>query len=177
MSTLSDPEAGSGPASLLARLSGALAAAERLVARAMVIGFVGLITANVGMRYLGGRPIVFAEELAAILIVWLAFVAISISIHDRTQIGVTILTDVAGARTQRRVDRIVHLIIAAILAVLLWKSVGWVRSPVVAFEQVITTGWPKWPFFLIVPIFCVTGLVHVLAHIVRPTGEHHEVTL
>ena len=161
----------------LLRLSDTLVTVERVVSRVMVVGFVGLITVNVAMRYLAGRPIVFAEELAAIMLVWLAFVAISISLYERNQIGVTILVEVFPKRAQRGMEVIVNLIIAAILVVLLWKSVVWVNSPMVAFEQVITTGWPKWPFFIVVPVFCVTALVHVLAHILRPTGEHHEVTL
>ena len=52
---------------------------------------------------------------------------------------------------------------AAMLAVLLWFSAKWVNSPAVDFEQIITTGWAKAPFFWIVPVFCVTALVHVLA--------------
>lgn len=158
------------------RLSDTLVAVERQISRVMVIGFVGLITVNVGMRYLAGRPIVFAEELAAIMLVWLAFVAISISLYDRTQIGVTLFVDALPKRAQRGIDLAVNLAIAGILLVLFWKSVTWVSSPMVAFEQVITTGWPKWPFFVVVPVFCVTALVHVVAHILRPTGEHHEVT-
>ena len=50
---------------IMLRLSDRLVAVERVVSRVMVVGFVGLITVNVGMRYLAGRPIVFAEELAA----------------------------------------------------------------------------------------------------------------
>lgn len=158
----------------LLRLSDGLVAAERVVSRVMVVGFVGLITVNVGMRYLAGRPILFAEELAAIMLVWLAFVAISISLHDRAQIGVTLLVDRLPATARRRVRVAVNLIVAALLAVLLWKSLAWVRSPVVGFEQVITTGWKKWPFFLVVPLFCLTALVHVAADTLRPAGEATE---
>jgi len=166
-----------GLAAALNRLSDGLVVVERLLSRAMVFGFVGLITVNVGMRYIAGRPIVFAEELAAILLVWMAFVAISISVHDRSQVGVTILTDKLPRRAQRVLEVGVSVAIVGLLGVLLWKSLTWVQSPAVAFEQVITTGWPKWPFFIIVPVFCVTTLVHVLAHIAHPTGEHHEVTI
>ena len=158
-------------------LSDRIAVVERLVSRVMVIGFVGLITTNVAMRYLVGRPIVFAEELAAIMMVWLAFVAISISIHDRAQIGVILLVDCLSERVQRGLEVVVNVMIIGMLAVLLWKSLTWVASPMVGFERVITTGWPKWPFFLVVPVFCATTIIHVLAHIIRPTGEHREVTL
>lgn len=161
----------------LIRISEGLVRIERLASRAMVIGFVVLITANVAMRYLAGRPIAFAEELAAILLVWLAFVAISISIHDRTQIGVTLLVDRLPMRARVMVAELVSVLVALMLATFLWKSIDWVLSPNVDFEQVITTGWPKWPFFLVVPVWSATSLIHVLAQIAAPSAEHHEVTL
>lgn len=177
MKSAAEPSVMRGVSAALTSLSDGLVVVERVVSRAMVLGFVGLITLNVGMRYLAGRPIVFAEEMAAILLVWLAFVAISISVHDRTQVGVTILTDRLRKRAQRALEVAVSVVIVGLLGVLLWKSFVWVQSPAVSFEQVITTGWPKWPFFIVVPVFCLTTLTHVMAHIARPTGEHHEVTI
>ncbi len=147
----------------LSALSHGLARVERWASRLLVASFVALIVSNVAMRYVLGRPLVFAEELAAILLVWLAFVSISISIHDRAQIGVTLLTDRLPAPLRQAVDKVVLALVAAMLAVLLWFSAKWVNSPAVGFEQIITTGWAKAPFFWIVPVFCVTALVHVLA--------------
>jgi TRAP-type C4-dicarboxylate transport system permease small subunit len=161
----------------LVHLSEAVVRVERMVSRAMVIGFVALITVNVAMRYLAGRPIAFAEELAAILLVWLAFVAVSISIHDRTQIGVTLVVDLLPPRARVVMAEIVAILVAFMLAVLLWKSIAWVTSTNVGFEQVITTGWAKWPFFLVVPVWAATSLIHVLAQIAAPSAEHHEVTI
>ncbi|WP_111431062.1 TRAP transporter small permease [Rhodobacteraceae bacterium DSL-40] len=158
-------------------LSDVLARIERRVSQALVAAFVGLIVANVAMRYLADRPIVFAEELAAILLVWLAFVAISISIHDKAQIGVTLFTDRLRVGVRHVVDIAVLALVAGILATLLWASVRWVTSPVVAFEQVITTGWPKAPFFWIVPIFSLTALVHVLADLAEALAGRQDVEL
>jgi len=151
-------------------LSGGLVRLERWASRLLVIGFVGLIVANVGMRYLAGRPIVFAEELAAILLVWLTLVAVSISIHDKAQIGVTLLSDALPAQARRVLDIVVWALVALMLGSLLKAGVTWVRSPAVSFEQVITTGWSKTPFFTIFPIFCASALVHALAHLSRATG-------
>jgi len=152
---------------LIPALSGALVRLERWASRLLVVSFVGLIVANVAMRYLAGRPIVFAEELAAILLVWLALVAVSISIHDKAQIGVTLLSEALPAQARRILDVVVWVLIAAMLGLLLKSGIAWVRSPAVAFEQVITTGWAKAPFFTIFPIFCATTLVHALGHLSR----------
>ncbi|MFV0384184.1 TRAP transporter small permease [Paracoccus sp. (in: a-proteobacteria)] len=161
----------------LSGFSHLLAHVERWASRVLVVGFVGLIVANVAMRYVYGRPIVFAEELAAIMLVWLAFVATSITVHDRAQIGVTLLTGRLGHRLRHRIDIVVLALVAAILGVLLWYSAKWVTSPVVEFEQIITTGWAKAPFFWIVPIFSACALIHVLADFAEALGRDADIEL
>lgn len=156
--------------SWLSLLSDGLARVERWASRILVVAFVALIVANVTMRYVVGRPLVYAEELAAILLVWLAFVATSITVHDRAQIGVTLLTEKLPAAIRRVVDIAVMAVVAAILATLLWTSWKWAFSPMVDFDQVITTGWPKAPFYLIVPIFSAAALIHVLADLAEAFG-------
>lgn len=146
-------------------LSGGLVRLERWASRALVLGFVGLIVVNVAMRYVAGRPLVYAEELAAILLVWLTLVAVSISIHDKAQIGVTLVSEALPGTARRALDVLVWALIAAMLGLLLRQGVIWVRSPAVAFEQIITTGWAKAPFFTIFPIFCFTALIHTLGHL------------
>ena len=156
--------------SWLSSLSDGLARVERWASRILVVAFVALIVANVTMRYVVGRPIVYAEELAAILLVWLAFVATSITVHDRAQIGVTMLTEKLPAAARRVVDIAVMAVVAAILATLLWTSWKWAFSPMVDFDQIITTGWPKAPFYLIVPIFSAAALIHVVADLAEALG-------
>ena len=157
--------------SLFPTLSQGLVRVERWASRLIVVAFVGLIVVNVAMRYVAGRPIVFAEELAAILLVWLTLVAVSISIHDKVQIGVTLLSETLPLRVQRVLEVVVWALIAVMLGLLLRAGLGWVLSPTVAFEQVITTGWPKAPFFWIFPIFCTTALIHALAHLSRALAD------
>nr|WP_246739555.1 TRAP transporter small permease subunit [Martelella sp. HB161492] len=160
----------------MGKISAGLAQLERWASRILVVGFVGLIVANVGMRYLAGRPLIYAEELAAIMLVWLAFIATSISIHTRAQIGVTLLVDSFSEPYRKIIDLIVWALIAIMLAILLKAGIAWVRSPVVAFEQVITTGWAKAPFFTIFPIFCASALIHASAHVARAAAALREKT-
>lgn len=144
-------------------ISNWLVTLERVACRFLIAGFVGLIVVNVGSRYVLGHPIAFAEELAAILLVWLAFVSISISIAERSQVCVTMVKDLLPRSIQWGLGKLVGVIVIAMLTALLWASVGWLLAPATAFEQVITTGWLKLPFYLVVPIFCATALVHVFA--------------
>lgn len=157
--------------SLLPAISAGLVRVERWASRALVVGFTGLIVVNVAMRYVGGRPIIFAEELAAILLVWLALVAISISVHDRAQIGVTLVVELLPKTAQRLIEVAVWAFIALMLALLLRAGAAWLASPAVSFEQVITMGWAKAPFFTIFPVFCATTLAHALGHLARAIGQ------
>lgn len=163
--------------SWLSALSHGLVTVERWVSQVLVLAFVTLIVVNVAMRYLAGRPLVYAEELAAILLVWLVFVATSITVHDRAQIGVTMLIEKLPFEMRGAVDLAVLSIVAAVLGVLLWFSVRWVLSPAVAFEQVITTGWGKVPFFWIVPVFSATALVHILADLAEAITRHRPIEI
>ncbi|MDO5643712.1 MAG: TRAP transporter small permease subunit, partial [Paracoccus sp. (in: a-proteobacteria)] len=117
MSDISVASSGKARQTLL-RLSDLLVLVERTISRVLVGGFAGLITVNVAMRYFVGRPIIYAEELAAILLVWLAFIAVSISIHDRSQVGVTLLVDYLPAKAANILSAVVNAIILTLLAVL-----------------------------------------------------------
>lgn len=152
---------------LIVALSRRLALGERMFARALVLALVGLVAINVFMRYVFGRPIIFAEELAAVMLVWLTFVAASLSFHLRAQIAVTLLTDMLAPPIRETIERILSALMAAAFLLLFWTSVVWLHSPSVSFEQIITTGWAKWPFFLIIPIFTLTSSIHMLAHAVE----------
>lgn len=155
----------------LTTLSKGLVRIERIASRTLILGFVSLIIVNVALRYGVSKPIIYAEELAAILLVWLSFVAISISIHERAQVSVTIVTDLLSPRMQFIVSKCTIFVVGAMLAALLWASINWIQSPAVEFEQVITTGWSKAPFFVIMPIFCATSLVHLFAILFSTDAE------
>ncbi|MDO5620966.1 MAG: TRAP transporter small permease subunit [Paracoccus sp. (in: a-proteobacteria)] len=163
--------------SWLSALSHGLVAVERWASRLLVLAFVTLIVANVTMRYVAGRPLVYAEELAAILLVWLVFVATSITVHDRAQIGVTMLVEKLPFEVRGAVDLAVLGLVSTVLGMLLWFSVQWVLSPAVAFEQIITTGWGKVPFFWIVPVFSGCALIHVLADLAEAIVRHRPIEI
>ena len=154
---------------VFAKISNRLVIIEKMASRVMIMGFVSLIIVNVMSRYLWGQPIAFAEELAAILLVWLAFVAISISIAERTQVSVNILVEKLPDIIQKTVLTCVSLTCLVMLSILLWASITWLQSPAMDFEQVISLGWSKLPFFIIIPVFCSTSLIHLICALLSPT--------
>lgn len=153
------------PAGRLYRASRLLAAIEQGLCSGLIIAFSVLLIVNVIARYAFSSPIFFAEELAVYILVWMAFLAISVSIHHDQHVRLTMLIGSLPAGMQRACYWLTELICLVILAVLLWHSIGWIRSPSVAYDIAITLDWPKWHFYLIVPIFCASAIFHILARL------------
>lgn len=150
---------------VLTRASARLARLEEFVCSVLIVAFGVLLTVNVVSRYVFNNPIFFAEELAVYILVWMAFLAISIAVHHDQHVRLTMLIGVLPPAAQRLCYWLTELICLAILAVLLKSSIGWIRSPSVAFDIAITLDWPKWHFYLIVPLFCATAIFHILARL------------
>jgi TRAP-type C4-dicarboxylate transport system permease small subunit len=155
----------------LGGLSARLAWLERMACRALIVVFTGLLLVNVTLRYVFSSPLFFAEEVAVYILIWMAFLAISVSLHENTQIRLTLLIDMFDARSRALTLWAMDLLVAAMLAVILVHAIGWIRSPAVEFELAITLGMSKVPFFAIIPVFCAAALFHVVARLaVRAAG-------
>lgn len=148
-----------------------VARVELLVCKLMIALFTGLLVANVTLRYGLNSPLYFAEELAVFILIWMAFLAISVSLREDTQIRLTLLTDALPRRARRVVLLTMDALVAAMLAVILVHAVGWIRSPAVDFELALTLNMPKWPFYAIIPLFSGAGLVHVSARLLASLSE------
>ncbi|GGX91879.1 C4-dicarboxylate ABC transporter permease [Litchfieldella qijiaojingensis] len=153
------------PAGRLNRASRLLAALEQGLCSGLIVAFSLLLMINVITRYAFNSPLFFAEELAVYILIWMAFLAISLAIHHDQHVRLTMLVGILHTGVQRLCYWLTELLCLAILAVLLWHSIGWIRSPSVAFDIAITLDWPKWHFYLIVPIFCATSIFHILARL------------
>jgi TRAP-type transport system small permease protein len=149
----------------LSRASRLLARVEQLLCSLLIVAFSVLLIANVFARYVLNSPLYFANELAIYILIWMAFLAISIAIHHDQHVRLTMLVGLLPAPAQRACYWLTELACLAILAVMLWYAIGWLRSPSVAFDIAITLDWPKWHFYLIVPIFCATSIFHLIARL------------
>lgn len=161
-------------AALLGTASRRLAWAELLACKILIVLFTVLLVVNVTLRYGLNSPLYFAEELAVYILIWMAFLAISVSLHENTQIRLTLLTDMLPARGRKAALVLTDALVAVMLAVILWHAVAWIRSPSVEFELAITLGMGKTPFYAIVPLFCATALFHSLARLAAVMMEKAE---
>lgn len=161
-------------ARLLGTASRRLAWAELLACKILIVLFTILLVVNVTLRYGLNSPLYFAEELAVYILIWMAFLAISVSLHENTQIRLTLLTDILPAKGRKAVLLVIDALVAAMLAVILWHAVAWINSPSVEFELAITLGMGKTPFFAIIPVFCASALFHSVARLSLQVAEPAE---
>lgn len=163
----------------LMRASNAVAWVEARFAGAIVVAILALLLANVVSRAFG-RPLIWTDELAVYLMVLGAFAGASLGIANRQHIAVTLVSDSLGPRLRARLARAVDTLLLALFALFAWMLWNWF-DPVGVLsadslqaysrasfnflyqEPTTTLGMRKVWFWLILPIFCLTGFVHVLA--------------
>lgn len=87
-----------------------------------------VITAQVVWRYAFGNPLVWTEEAARYLFVWMIFLGAALAVRDGTHIRVPLLVDRLPAKA-RRVVHVVQLVLMILLMVFLaGLGVEWVRT-------------------------------------------------
>lgn len=179
MTASAEPSKGMAARNALMRVSGAIAWVEARFAGMIIAAVLGLLLANVVSRAFG-RPLIWTDELAVYLMVVGAFAGASLGIARRHHISVDIVADFLGDRGRQRLAYAVDSILLILLAFFAWTLWRWfdplgvlaaedlrtyARDSFNFLYQEPTTTLPmrKVWFWLILPVFCFTGLLHVLA--------------
>lgn len=140
-----------------------------------------LLIANVLTR-LFKLPIYWIDELAIFVMIWAAFVGTSISIYHREHIAVTLLFDGLSERNRNILRIFVDVLLLTFLLIfagLLWRWFDPIlllkSQSLEAFSQVdfnfiyqeptTTIGVKKIWFWMIMPIFCITSLIHAASNL------------
>jgi TRAP-type C4-dicarboxylate transport system permease small subunit len=157
------------PRAVAGWLSDKAALLERFLCAVLISVFTLVLLANVISRYLFNSPLFFAEELALLLLVWMGYLAVSYSIYRSEQIGMGLVVDKLSEKNQRLVAIVVDLILVGISGILFWAALQWLGSSSVSFERAVTLNVPKWPFYLVIPLFWSLMLIHLIDHLLEKT--------
>lgn len=175
----------------LRSISRNLAAVEAWVAGLLIAAIFGLLMGNVISRAIG-RPLIWSDELAIYLMACAAFVGASVGLAHRQHIAVTLLPDMLSAQNARLLAIVVDmtlLVFFVVFAVLLWRwfdPVGVLMAESLEAysmqtfnfmwqEPTVTLGVRKVWFWMVLPVFCLTGGLHVAASLVeRLSGRGEE---
>lgn len=164
------------------RASRALAGLEARVAGGLVALMLGVVLVNLGFR-VAGHPLIWGDELAVNLMIWAALVGASLGLAHRRHIAVDLLPGAVGPAGRRLLAIAVDLVLTgffAVLAVLLWQwfdlpgliaagsaeAHGAATFNFIWSEPTVTLGLRRVWFWAILPVFCLTGLVHVGASLI-----------
>lgn len=173
---------GSDTALVITRISRALARIELRVAAVLLALVFGLLLLNIVTR-LAGHALFWVDEAAVMGMVWMTFLAASVSLQRRTNIAVTLAVDLFGECTRRWLGVLVDvllLVFVVILLVLVWRWFAPLEliaagGDLVAFstttfnfmyeEPTQTLGLRKAWFWAILPVFAVCASIHCVANL------------
>jgi TRAP-type C4-dicarboxylate transport system permease small subunit len=172
---------------LLSRISSALARGESVVIGALMVSIFVLLMLNVVSRALGS-PVIWVDEAAVFLMIWVALFGASLALAKREHLAVTLLSDTLTSRPQTLLSVMVDLSLFGffvIFAIVLWRWFDpltlWRAGSVTVFsrdtfnfiyqEPTVTLGLRKVWVWLILPVFCLNGLIHTGAQLVRSRGD------
>ncbi|MBN9671007.1 TRAP transporter small permease [Labrenzia aggregata] len=172
----------------LLRLSGAIAWFEARFAGGVIAAILLLLLANVVSRSMG-RPLIWTDELAVYLMAIGAFTGASLGVARRQHIAVTLVADMLDHNARRLLTYVVDTTLLLLFACFAWMLWTWFdpigvlsAESLKAYsrttfnflyrEPTTTLGVRKVWFWLILPVFCLSGFIHVLARFGAVPEKH-----
>lgn len=156
---------------------------ETVLAAALVAVIFFALLANVISRGLG-NPLVWTDELAVHLMIWIAFLGASLGIASRNHMAIGLLPERLAEPARRRLVALVDALVLAFMLMMAGLVWNWLDVPgllaagsaaglaersfnFVYLDPTMTLGTRKIWFWLILPFTCVTGTIHALAALVQ----------
>ncbi|MGE0718618.1 MAG: TRAP transporter small permease [Alphaproteobacteria bacterium] len=112
---------------MLARIDSAVLALNRLLLMAALAAMAAIVFVNVALRYLTADSLVWAEEVARYLMIWLTFLGIGPVARVGGHIAIDNLQDALPAPAARVLRAAVMALLLAFCAFLVWVGVGFVE--------------------------------------------------
>lgn len=136
------------------------------------LSFFVIVVIAVASRYIFKAPILASIEMSRVLFVWSCFLAAALTYRRGAHVSITYIFDKFPKRLQRGVALLLHLLILAFMAIVLYQSLIvtgllWPsRLPMLQISQ-------SW-FYIPVPIIAVIMISYTLEfliHDIRPSQQ------
>ena len=134
MSHAKDGEA-AAPPGWIARIEQALGMAVALVAATILLFEVGLLFTGVIARYSFHRPLIWADELASTLFVWLSVLGAVLAMRRNAHMRLTTFIVGAGPVLRQKIETAILLVVAAFVLLIVYPAIEYaideaiVRTP------------------------------------------------
>lgn len=146
-------------------LDALIARLEAAVVAALMAALTAVTAAQVFNRYVLNAPLIWSEEAARYLFVWVSMFGAALAMHQGGHFGLVVLLRRSPPRLQTILGTLVTLVVAVFLVVFLITGIreAELASLQSALTLPITMEWP----YLALPLSAGLMLFHVLAHLVR----------
>lgn len=145
---------------------------ERLVTSVIFCSMMAVVTAQIVMRYLFNSPLLWSEEFARYVYVWLVFIGSAYCVTQDKHVAVTLVTDRMPSMVRKGVKIVCNLLVAAALIYMLPHAFQYVRK-----HSGLLSGCMQIPMscvFAAVPVGYTLIVIHMLLQtilIVKGTPE------
>lgn len=169
---------------MLRKTSRAWARVELTVAAGLAAAITLLILTNVVTRAMG-NAIYWIDETAIYAMIWMAFLAASASLHERSAVAVTLLPDMVSGAARQGFRLFIDAVVLAFALFMVWFCFRWFRPDLLAAngwdvaafqgatfnfiyaEPTTTIGIRKWTVWLVMPIFAAGVTLHAVNNILQ----------
>jgi len=126
----------------------------------LLAAMVAIVFANVCMRYLLGTSVIWSEEVARHLMIWLTFIGSGPALRSGAQIGIDTLQDALPPRAARALRWVLALAMLALFVALAWYGVDYALRT--RFQTSAALGVSMMYVYLGMPVGCALLAVHLL---------------
>ena len=127
-----------------------------VVLAAMVV----IVFANVCMRYLLGTSVIWSEEVARHLMIWLTFLGSGLALRSGAQIGIDVLQDALPPRMARWLRGLIALAMLLLFVLLAWFGIDYAWRA--RFQMAAALEIPMSWIYLGMPVGCLLMALHLL---------------
>ena len=127
----SAPQAGQKDQGILARLEASLGAAVETIAAGLVAAEIVILLAGVTARYVLHSPLIWADELASILFLWLAMLGAAIALHRSEHMRMTAVTSRFSDRAKSILDALAVAAPLTFLCLILPSAIAYTHEELV----------------------------------------------
>lgn len=134
--------------------------ANRWLLIALLTAMVAVVFANVVMRYVFGTSVIWSEEVARHLMIWLTFAGSGLALRSGAQIGVDSLQDALPPAAARALRGFLAITMLLLFVALAWYGVDYALRT--RFQTSAALGISMIYVYIGMPVGCVLLAVHLL---------------
>lgn len=158
-------------ASLLEKVVNPLSGLLNRVGVSLVLIIVGVVTADVGLRYLFNTPIPGSLEITEFIMPLVVFLAVAYTGVEKRHVGIDIAYQKLGKRSRAVADVVTGLLSTYVVSVITWQLIARAIHALELNEKGDVIGLPHWPSMMLGGFGCGLLVLVLIIDVLRGIGE------